>query len=116
MLPKKYRLPAYLIPAVLKNGKKFYCQNLIIFILKNKKPYSRVCFIVPLKVNKRAVKRNRLKRVLRNNYKKQMKDFKANNDIILLAKPCMPPNIRASKKNELNQMREDFKKANLIDV
>ena len=45
-----------------------------------------------------------------------MKDFKANNDIILLAKPCMPPNIRASKKNELNQMREDFKKANLIDI
>lgn len=65
MLPKENRLPSPLIKTVMMRGKRIATDGLQFVFIQNTLAISRFAFIVPKSVDKRAVGRNRLKRLTR---------------------------------------------------
>lgn len=115
MLLKPYRLPAYLIPEVLKKGKKYYF-SLFVLSINNQLstisyPVSRFSIIIPAKLDKRAVKRNKLKRQIRNIIKLNIANLKPGSDVIIMAKKTMMLENFATIKTELEEM---LRKARLV--
>jgi ribonuclease P protein component len=64
MLDKSHRLPAQQIPLVLRNGKRVHHELFQIVYAKGEENISRFAFIVSTKIDKRATRRNRMRRVL----------------------------------------------------
>jgi ribonuclease P protein component len=86
LLPKNYRLPSHLIPQVLRKGKRFSSDNFTLVIKKVSGQSSRFAFIVPIKFDKRAVCRNRLKRQMREAVRTSLEKIKPGYNITLLVK------------------------------
>lgn len=66
MLPRKNRLSGYQIPYVLEQGKRTHGTVASLIVAKHKEAETPTQFttIVPVKLSKRAVKRNRTRRLL----------------------------------------------------
>jgi len=86
MLPKKHRLPAYLIPEVLKKGDCLQSLDFNVFVLPNTEKIIRLAIIVPLRTSKSAVKRNRIKRLFKETIKANLNKMKEGGDLIFLIK------------------------------
>ena len=87
MLPKEYRLKKRsAFAATYKIGKTLHKNGVTLFIGKEKDENlpSRVGFVVSKKVHKRAVKRNRIKRLMRESYRLQIKEGLVKNKYISL--------------------------------
>ncbi len=76
--------------AVFNKSVKVSDANFLVLIHKTKKPYSRLGLVISKKVDKRAVVRNRIKRIIRESFRNH--EFSVNCDFVLLARPV------ASKK------------------
>jgi ribonuclease P protein component len=64
MLPKKNRADKGAVDEIFKEGRFFNSPNLTFkFTLKNTTPFPRISFIVPKSVAKKAVDRNKLRRL-----------------------------------------------------
>ncbi len=72
---------------VFKQGK--YCKQDLVFLRveKNNKDVSRFGFVVPKKVSKKAVVRNRIKRRMREIIRKRLSGIKKGVDVVLSAVP-----------------------------
>lgn len=80
MLKKNYEFKK-----VLTKG-KYYSGNYIeVFVLKNNQSYNKLGIAVGVKIAK-AVKRNRIKRLIRENYRLLEQDMKAGYSIVFLWK------------------------------
>ncbi len=83
MLPKQYRLKkrsAFKATYKVKNSTHTGGVTLFAGLLKKENEYpTKVGFVVSKKVHKRAVKRNRLKRLMRESYRLLLKDNKLGN-------------------------------------
>jgi len=67
VLPKKNRVPSFLIPKLLKKGNRVGGNALtLVYKKSNQQKNNRWAFIVPTKACKKAVGRNKIKRRLRN--------------------------------------------------
>ncbi|MBI4062294.1 ribonuclease P protein component [Candidatus Gottesmanbacteria bacterium] len=65
MLPTSNRLPSSQIKSVMRHGKRIANAHLQCVFLPNHASMARFAFIVSTTVDKRATKRNRIKRVMR---------------------------------------------------
>lgn len=63
MISKHFRLPARQIKKVFRSGQRCQGQYLQTFILSRKTGASRFAFIVSTKIEKKAVGRNKMKRI-----------------------------------------------------
>ncbi|MCD6094486.1 ribonuclease P protein component [bacterium] len=92
MLPKENRLSKKEVELVLKKGRTYRGFFLILKYWKNKlssedKRLSRFAVIVPQKVSKKATKRNRIKRLIRENLRKRLSQIKFGFDVVFMATP-----------------------------
>lgn len=93
MLPKDNRIrKGGDFSRIFKNSKPVYCGNLVIRIARQGTAGSspRFGFIVSNKIDKRAARRNKLKRYLRNAAKSALNNIKPDTDIIIIVKSNFP--------------------------
>ena len=97
---------------VLNNG-KFYIKNqLIVYIKKNKKNENYIGIAINTKICN-AVKRNRVKRIIRENYRIIEPDLKKGYDIVFLWNKNYNPN-NISFKIIKKEMMEIFQQAEIL--
>ena len=116
MLPQKYRLPGNQIPEVLKKGKRFSFPLFNLVLLKpqtsNLKPQiSRFAFVVSTKISKKAVLRNRTKRLTAESVRLLLPQIKKGYDIIFFAKK---PLKEEKLQDILPAVEKGVKKAGLL--
>ena len=107
MLRKNYEFKK-----VLSKGKYFSGENIEVFILKNNKDINYIGLAISTKVGK-AVVRNKIKRIIRENYKNIENNIKNGYSIVFLWKKNKPTeNAKYEKiKEDINNI---FDKANII--
>ena len=111
MLPKENRLPARKIKQVLDLGRWLKSHSLSLVVLENKKAEeARIAVIVPTKIEKRAIVRNRLRRQIREILRKKTFHFKKGKEIIVMANPGA---VKKSSKRLEEAIEELFKKGGL---
>ncbi len=112
MLPKINRLQKEKeIEEVFKKGKGFKEDFLILKTAKNSLKTSRFGFIISKKISKKAVVRNKIKRVLRELVRLKLKEIKKTSDNLLIA----APGLETKDFWEIEEMiTKLFKKGGLI--
>ena len=115
MLKRKYRLQKQKdINAVHKQGKSFFTKHLIIKVLPNELEYSRFTVVVSTKVNKSAVKRNRLRRVIFG-YLEKASITPGYDCIIIASKNCFEDDKKTLKRNDvISSLEFALKKVGLL--
>ena len=104
MLPKKNRLKNKKdFERVFKQGKGFKEDFLFLKIAKNNLKENRFGFIVSLKVSKKAVLRNKVKRRLREIIKERLPEIKPGVDIVLIAQ-------KGIEEKDFSEIRETINK------
>lgn len=87
MLPRENRLPLRKeLQRIQKEGKIFHFPLFSLLVAKNGLGASRFGFIVSNKIHKRATKRNRVKRLLREGVRLQISKVRPGYDFVFLAK------------------------------
>lgn len=110
MLPRKSRLPSNQIAEVLKKGKQFSFPlfNLVCYQQKSNKATKQqdscFAFVVSSKIDKRAVVRNRTKRLISEAVRLLLPQIKKDKDIIFFAKKPL-------KKEKLRDVLPEVEKA-----
>ena len=87
MLPKQYRLKKRsAFAATYRTGKSLHKNGVTLFIGKEKDSQlpAKIGFVVSKKIHKRAVKRNRIKRLMRESYRLLIKNDKVKNKYMSL--------------------------------
>ena len=113
MLPKENRLTAKSdFEAVRENGRMFSGRNFSLsYRNRGDEKKTRFGFVVSKKVSKRAVERNRAKRVLREIVRKNISSVKAGFDCIFLVKKA----FLGMKSSEVEvEVKEALKKFEII--
>lgn len=114
MLPKKNRLKKKKdFEKVLKKGKGFKEDFLILKVKKNRLKELRFGFIVSQKVSKKAVVRNKIKRRFREVVKERIKRINKKVDIILIALPGAKAKDFQETKITIEKL---FKKAGILNL
>jgi len=87
MLKERYRLRKTKdIEAVVKRGRGASTGKIAVKLAKNGLKSSRFAFVAGIKVSKLAVKRNRLRRLMREAVRNHLKDIKPGYDVMIVAK------------------------------
>ena len=87
MLPKKYRLVKENdFKQVFKSRKTFVQSFVFIKLVENKLAFSRFGFVVGLKISKKAVERNRVRRQMQEIIRTSMADIQAGFDVVVMVK------------------------------
>jgi ribonuclease P protein component len=87
MIPSKNRIKKRKdFEAVFHKGRTFLEHFFILKERENKLKYSRFAIVVPVKIERRAAKRNRTKRVYSDIVRKNIPSFKKELDVIIIIK------------------------------
>lgn len=106
MLKKNYEFKR-----VLSKGEHYSGRNIEAFIQNNNKSYNLLGLAISVKIAK-AVKRNKIKRLIRENYKLLEEDINTGKSIVFLWKKNVDT-INANFKNIEEDMNFIFDKANI---
>lgn len=113
MLPKKNRLKNKKdFERVFKQGKGFKEDFLFLKVKKNNLKESRFGFIASLKVSKKAVFRNKIKRRLRETVREKLSEVKSGIDVVLIAQKGTEEKDFSEIKEVTNKL---FKKAKILN-
>jgi ribonuclease P protein component len=97
---------------VFKHGTSFYYKMLGVKVLSNKLDLSRLGVVVSTKVSKKAVKRNQLKRIIRDFFQDNLEKIEKGKDVIIITLP----DIENKEKSEIKEVLfKAFKKMNLLN-
>lgn len=100
MLAKKYRLPIHKIYKL--RGRIFGNNYFSVKIIKNNLAFSRFGVVVGAKISKKAVVRNKLRRLIFNTIKENYKNFsKTGLDMLIIAKPPVSNLSKQEIKNNI---------------
>ena len=72
---------------VFKHGQSFYNQKIGVKFLENNSDFSRLGIIVSNKVSKKAVERNRLKRIIRDFFHSKLTGIQPSKDFVIIVLP-----------------------------
>ncbi len=75
---------------IQENGDKFFSKHFIFVVRKSLDDYSKIGVTVSTKVDKRAVVRNRIKRLVREIFRLHKDLFNANYEVVIIAKKNAP--------------------------
>lgn len=90
MLKKEFRLrKSKEIERAAKGGRSIFVKDLGIKYLINNLPVSRFAVVVSLKVHKKATKRNKVKRQIREIVRLNLPKIKRGFDLLIIAKPLI---------------------------
>ena len=112
MLPRENRLlrkPDFEV--VKEKGKKFQSNLFGLLVYSTDNQISRFGFIISTKLSKRAVKRNRVKRILRERVRLLLPKIKPGFDIVFLGKKAL---LEVDYLEIDKEIRRLFKKAKLL--
>ncbi|MBU1085196.1 MAG: ribonuclease P protein component [Candidatus Beckwithbacteria bacterium] len=101
MIPKINRLPGYKIPKLITSPIFLNSNFFVIKILETKSlEPPQIGFIVSTKISKKAVIRNKIKRLLREAIKPHLKTFKKGQNILIIARyPIVDKTLNQIKEN-----------------
>lgn len=113
MLPKQFRLSGNQIPHILKKGKRARTDTatLIVVPREHKSDHTRLTVIVPYRLSKKAVQRNRAKRLIREAIHTRIDQLISGFDGIIMANTIMKDKKLADIQPSINAL---LKKGNLI--
>jgi len=112
MLPLQNRLKKRKdFEKVFRKGKGFSEYFFILKIRENELSFSRFAFVLPVKYEKKANKRNRRKRVFREVVRSILPQIKGGFDVVLIIKKEAS---KESYKKVKEELEKAFKKINLI--
>lgn len=112
MLPKKHRLTkAEDFKSVYKKGRFFSDSYLAIKVLRNNQEITRFGFLVGIKISKKAVLRNKIKRRLREIIRLKLDKIKKGFDVVILTRSEIGKKTYQEIDETLSRI---LKKANLI--
>lgn len=112
MFPKKNRLPAHLIPRLLKKGRRFSSAHLNLIVSRQeKKQPSLAGFIVPVRVLRKSSQRNYYRRCLKQAVREKWGQVKPGYHLIFLLKKNEWPKNPAQI---IVESQELLKKAKLL--
>lgn len=86
MLPASHRLPSSDIGQVMRSGKRVSNNFLELFFVQSHTQISRFAFVVPIRVDRRATARNRVKRLLREAVQTLLPNIRGGIDAVIFAK------------------------------
>lgn len=95
MLPREHRLPSPQIKIVMRRGKRVSAEGLQLIFAQNSLSVSRFAFVVPMSVDKRAVGRNRVRRLVRESVRLLLPRMTAGWDGVLFIRKKLPDEFAA---------------------
>jgi ribonuclease P protein component len=111
MLSNKNSLPGFRIPVLLKQGRRVHSDIATVIFIPNESADSHLGIVVPVKLSKRAVHRNRTKRLISEAIRTHFAKIKSGLDIIVMAKKL----LREEKLTEIEEpILELLEKAGLF--
>ena len=113
MLPKINRLPGYKIPLVLASRTTFHSPLFTLKVKPSKETTPKIGFIVSKKTAKKAVDRNRIKRLLRQAIKPSLSKIRSGLNLLFLAKPAIKDKSLTQLKTNISAI---LKRANLLSL
>ncbi len=92
---------------VFKTGQSFYAKILGIKVASNNLPYSRFGILIGLKVSKKAVVRNKIRRQIRAIISKELLSIKPGKDIVIIVlPPILGKNFKEIKEEVLGGLKK----------
>lgn len=90
---------------VFSKGRPFFKDDLVLYAIANKRPYSRIGISISKKVG-RAVERNRIRRLIREVYRMNVGRLKKGMDIVLVVRPgCKGDDLYSMERSLLDLLR-----------
>jgi ribonuclease P protein component len=111
MLAAAFRLPASDIPGVIRRGKRIFSETIQIIVQKGVSDVSRFAFIVSTKTDKRATRRNRMKRTLSESISHTLPRLHTVTDGVVIARKNFSDTLQTEVEGEILEL---FKKAGII--
>lgn len=112
MLPRQNRLVRKSdFEKIKEKGAKFQSNLFGLLVFPNEEEFSRFGFVISTKLSKRAVKRNRAKRTLRERVRLLLPNIKPGFDVVFLGKKAL---LEVDYPVVDQEIRRLFKKANLL--
>jgi len=112
MIPVQHRLtkrPDFAL--IYKNGSYVFCDGITLKFLKTENQFTRIGFPIGKNYSKRAVDRNRARRILREALRTQLNSLKPGYDLVLMIKAEKKP---LQFEETISVLKKLFTKANLF--